>query len=918
MNSENKIATKNHFVFEEVLSEEIRVIQQARAAIDHASAAADGGAIERAHAAQLHGLALSGGGIRSATFNLGVIQALAEAKKLRQFDYLSTVSGGGYIGSWLSALLQREAAGDPRELESLLAPGSATKSTPRAPAEVEHHAIRFLRSYSNYLTPKSGLFSADSLAFVATYVRNLILNFLILAAFLGAALLTPILLATLFREVGVTDDDLGLVGLAALALSLSAVFFISANMARLRDDARVDDPWYSRQAGILIAIVLPIVAAAALFSRFMWNSEAQRSDWYLLFVLLYPIAWVAGWTLESILAPGQKSPLSTRVSPAFERFRKWLVETRWMVLVPSAVIAGATAAVLFVLLCAHSTAWTARLYAHWHLVTWGTPILLIVFGFAVTLYIGLMGNAFSERGREWWSRIGAWLTIAVCGWSLLFAIAIYSGVLLEQLALLAGPWLNKAIASGWLLATIGGVLAGRKHTGKDANVKMLVLGKVAPYVFIIGLLMLLMELLRQAAFQYLEYRLGEGTLQTLCAAYASGALDSSVCLLDSATRYAPVGTTFCALLAVGLILSWRVDINLFSLHMMYRNRLTRCYLGASRANRRPQPFTGFDPQDDLPLASLATAERSQRPYHIVNAALNLVRGRQLAWQQRKAANFVFTPKFSGYLLTDPPQPAPPSRIEKMKAGCFRPTGDYSARGFGITLGTVFSVSGAAASPNMGAQSSPAMTFLLTVFNVRLGRWCGNPLHPRTWLKRGPAWGGKYLFMELFGLTDEITPYVYLSDGGHFENMAIYELVRRRCATIVVCDCGADPKYQFEDLANAIQKCYTDLGIEINICVDKLRPGGDAKGEFSHVAIGEIGYDKVDPGAKKGKLLLIKPCMNGDEPSDVQSYKARNKDFPQQPTTDQWFDETQFESYRKLGFHIGKKLAEALNTEAGTR
>jgi hypothetical protein len=434
---------------------------------------------------------------------------------------------------------------------------------------------------------------------------------------------------------------------------------------------------------------------------------------------------------------------------------------------------------------------------------------------------------------------------------------------------------------------------------------------VAPYVFVIGLLILLMECLRQAAFS----RVGEDTLRIICDARAIDAIEMSVCLLETATRNAPIEIVSACLLALGLVLSWRVDINLFSLHMMYRNRLTRCYLGASRTNRHPQPFTGFDANDDLPLATLGSDE-PQRPYPIINTALNLVGGRQLAWQQRKAANFIFTPMFSGYLLTDPPRPAPASRIAILEAGCYRPTKHYSWPDHGISMGTVMAISGAAASPNMGAHSSPAMTFLLTMFNVRLGRWCGNPLHPRTWQTRGPVWGGKYLFLELFGLTDEITPFVYLSDGGHFENLGVYELVRRRCAVIVVCDCGADPDYQFADLANAMQKCYTDFGIEISICVDKLRPDGDAKGEKSHIAIGAIAYDKVDPGALPGKLILVKPCMNGDEPSDVQSYKARHDQFPQQPTTDQWFDETQFESYRKLGYHIGKELVGALDPKNG--
>ena len=112
----------------------------------------------------LTGLAFSGGGIRSATFNLGITQALAELRLLRQFDYLSCVSGGGYIGGWLSAFIHLKSNGRVEDAEPLLQSGGT-----------ENPAIRFLRSYSNYLTPKASFISADTLTAVATYLRNLYL-----------------------------------------------------------------------------------------------------------------------------------------------------------------------------------------------------------------------------------------------------------------------------------------------------------------------------------------------------------------------------------------------------------------------------------------------------------------------------------------------------------------------------------------------------------------------------------------------------------------------------------------------------------------------------------------------------------------------------------------------------------------------
>jgi len=89
---------------------------------------------------------------------------------LRQFDYLSTVSGGGYIGSWLSAWIAR--SGFPAVWSKLVGR--------RDHPDEEPGEISWLRAYSNYLTPKLGLFSADTWAAAALYVRNLILNWLVI------------------------------------------------------------------------------------------------------------------------------------------------------------------------------------------------------------------------------------------------------------------------------------------------------------------------------------------------------------------------------------------------------------------------------------------------------------------------------------------------------------------------------------------------------------------------------------------------------------------------------------------------------------------------------------------------------------------------------------------------------------------
>ena len=171
---------------------------------------------------------------------------------------------------------------------------------------------------------------------------------------------------------------------------------------------------------------------------------------------------------------------------------------------------------------------------------------------------------------------------------------------------------------------------------------------------------------------------------------------------------------------------WRVDVNEFSLHHLYKNRLVRCYLGASRQGdawvRRAHPFTGFDREDDVPLATLRAdradmglagdepAPGERRPYlgplPIIATALNLVKGEDLAWQERKAQSFVFTPIFSGHdhAPVGPPRSGKPPRLA---SDGLRPTRSYAYPAGGIRLGTAFAISGAAANPSMGYHSSPA-------------------------------------------------------------------------------------------------------------------------------------------------------------------------------------------------------------------
>jgi hypothetical protein len=219
------------------------------------------------------------------------------------------------------------------------------------------------------------------------------------------------------------------------------------------------------------------------------------------------------------------------------------------------------------------------------------------------------------------------------------------------------------------------------------------------------------------------------------------------------------------------------------------------------------------------------------------------------------------------------------------------------------------ISGAAASPNMGYHSSPVLTFLMTLFNARLGWWLGNPgaKGQDTFTRESPKWALQPLLAEAFGWTDENHPYVYASDGGHFDNLGLYEMVRRRCHTIVVIDAGADPECGFEDLSAAIRKIRSDFGIPISLTAGSIAARGESVPDAARAAmLGTIGYSAVDggdPAAVDGRLVYIKPTFyRRAEPLDVVNYAQGHATFPHEATSDQFFSESQFESYRALGVH----------------
>lgn len=206
-----------------------------------------------------------------------------------------------------------------------------------------------------------------------------------------------------------------------------------------------------------------------------------------------------------------------------------------------------------------------------------------------------------------------------------------------------------------------------------------------------------------------------------------------------------------------------------------------------------------------------------------------------------------------------------------------------------------------ASPPLCASEKRCATrklaFLLTLFNARLGWWFPNP--QKSQLRRiSPRFSLRYLCKELLGGADDRSNYLMLSDGGHFENLAAYELVRRRCRVIIISDAEADENLRFEGLGSLIRMCQVDFGANIIIRVDAIAKNAEGWSAQRH-AIGRIHYRD----GTKGVLIYMKASMSGKEGAEVRQYHACHPTFPHESTGNQFYGEDQFESYRALGKDI---------------
>ena len=863
------------------------------------------------------GVALSGGGIRSATFSLGLFQALARHDRLKEIDYLSTVSGGGYFGGFFGKLFQPAPEGAGKPIDSANRARTTLADSQSAP-------LTWLRENGRYIAPTG---SGDFFFAAAIYLRN----WVAVQYVVGITLLTVFLLANTLRgwawdtAMGCAMEDaiggammpvlwaspwLILPGaLAAIALvPLGVAYWLTQKYqeSRLTGLRRAVAHWNYPLTALVLLIGLAIGTLFLLQrgSAPAWVPDGGAAPWCYAYVIFAGLMSIAVYALS-----GWQAPQGTEISLARNRLSRWLGQ----------VLLG------FVMLAA----------------------------FAIVDSLGQTAYAVWSTNR------GSIVAVGLASGAAVFIARQFAGYLTSD----------------------------QSHSRKLMHIPTQVIG------LIVGVLLALIVATFWAAVAHAILWQGQTPSgdpgQQLIEHYApakpvlSLSVDSRIIVSPPEVRPAAAGPTspevalagsaFIVALVIGLLTGKTMSfLNLSTIQPFYAARLTRAYLGAcnphrtgygadtkSGGTRNPNALnvTEVIAGDDVRLENYRP-DANGGPLHLINVTINeTVAGTsQLEQRDRKGLGMAIGPcgisvarihhaMWSGK-EQDKQRELTPIASSGGEFAVFErlPTHVDS-----LTLGQWVGVSGAAFTTGLGARTNLGLSLLLGFSNVRLGYWWDSGIAPRSRKENQqrllhvakPTDWLEPLFSAQVYLADEFLARFhgphrqrwYLSDGGHYENTALYELIRRRLPLMITSDNGCDGKYLFDDVANLVRKARIDFNAEVRFLdhdeLDALldpavrkafgtpaelrpasadEPGGDVTTPARsrcHALLARIYYDgNSAPGSL---LVVVKPSLMGDEPLDVLQYHDRHPTFPQETTMDQFFDEAQWESYRKLGSHIGDLL-----------
>jgi predicted acylesterase/phospholipase RssA len=864
------------------------------------------------------GLALSGGGIRSSALCLGVLQALNHHNLFRRIDYLSTVSGGGYIGTSLSATMtvaRRFVFGERPS------GGTATANEISDTASVGH-----IRNYSNYLIP-AGV--RDLLTGFAIVVRGLIAN-------IGVIL--PIILMLAAVTIWSTPTRTCLT-----VANLFGVSFVDSKKCELYDFGFVNQHGFTTVGAIACAILLAFAVLAYVCSR-----SERGSGPAIVWVYAAAIVLVVGaacdfarvlkvknfaltlataiivvglfflWAIvRSFARPSHRQEFRSHLPTvgatflvllaaiAFFEFQPFMLRQMFDV-ADSSVIGGPVGGV--------AVTWIQSLAA----IT--APIVVFVTAFRQQFLEVLKGNSVSsQRGSmvlAFVAKVALWfagLALPLIIWVAYLNLSYWgiSNDIFRDCS--AQTEQRDCIAKAKLTATLPAALAGKVQLDRNAAIEFTET-KVAPSpeprvdADSDRLATWHAPAWLQPAAQWVKPRV-QPYFPELFQGLGS----------DAAYSYAlPVIVLYALTGLLLFLVSWLLTPNANSLHRLYRDRLSKAFLfnptrpvehdlaRAEASLDQGRDFTSLDRMKLSDLYGVADAQADGQqggpkllaPYHLINTALN-IQGSDFANRRgRNADFFVFSPRNVGSEATGY---AATLAVEKAEQS--------------LDLATAMAISGAAASSNMGSNSIRALTPTLALLNVRLGFWLRNPRYVNArWFRR---FSPLYFWSEISGRLYENSDGVYLTDGGHIENLGVYELLRRRCRVIIAVDAEADTPMNFASLMTLQRYARIDLGVRIDLPWMPIRertravmacnadpstsrgPHHDEPIDHVHVAIGTIDYG----GGDTGYLVYLKSSLTGDENDYIRDYARRHDTFPHETTGDQFFSEEQFEVYRALGFHM---------------
>jgi hypothetical protein len=819
------------------------------------------------------GFGLSGGGVRSATFALGVFQALARARLVRRIDFLSTVSGGGYFGGFLGRLFMRPWISGPGEVEAVLSAHEAQAGSKTSVDAWGARVFRWLRDNGRYLAPRG---SGDLLLLGALLLRN----WIAIQAVLIMSILTLFALAQ-FGTVGVEQLLAG-------------------------------TPWSSGPGGWLDCGAMATGAAMA------W------SPWLLTAILpLSLVAVPAGWSYWLV----QRGDDGMRGVPAVvgALFTTLLgiagvVEYQPPSPHPARFIACSVAALL--------------------------SLLALIFYAAGELWVRVLRPQSGASSADSGNRLRTALTRL-----LQYGLVSGAGLLVFGLIDTAGATVYAASRSGdlwrWgtslgaLFATVGAfarplyLLLAPRRRGARPRVPLSVMLWIGAVV--------------TSAIWLTAIDVGAHALRWAFAApRCSGAGQTAAGPL----AFLAASTVVLAIYTL-LFGQTRRFLNMSSVHGFYTARLTRAFLGASNEARLAtggSQVTDTERGDDCssgsywqwphPRSSTQAAPPADpggphpwqkgAPLHFVNTTVNeTVDARSgIQNQDRKGTGLAVGPKglslgIRHHLLSFPEGwmafPRDPHAHHVFNE-------DNAVAPEALTLGRWTSISGAAFSTASGAMTTIPLALLCGLFNVRLGYWWNSHTgYKDRWLERLlPVQSA--LLAEMLARTHGTAGQLWnISDGGHFENMGGYELLRRRLPLIVIVDAEADPDYTFQGLSDLVRKARLDFEAEITFLdgpeldaelpgsvrsyfgsLDALRRPLREGRSRAHAALARVRYELSEEGFTSW-LVYVKATLVGDEPEDVCHYHRGHPDFPQETTLDQFFDEAQWESYRRLGQHIAHRV-----------